>query len=264
MFTDHIRFAVTALVFPFLLTLASGVASDEAVPVRFNEGLVHGFLKLSSADGTRLADGDLFQTASGGRVTSRLTFHFKDGSLQDETTVFTQQKTFRLVTYHLVQKGPAFPRSLEMSIDARRQATVQYTSERGEHKTETEQLPADVNPANGMILSMLKNVRPHQPPASLALVVATPKPQVVTLLMSSTGDESFSAGDRVLKAAHYIAKVKVGGVRGVVAKVAGKLPPDSHVWVLHGDAPAFVKSEQPFFAEGPLWRIELTSPVWKK
>jgi len=267
MFTQHNRFRVvshTLLVFFFPLSLATSVAGDDAVPVRFNEGLVHGFLKLSSADGTRLADGDLFQTSSGGRVTSRLTFHFKDGSLQDETTVFTEQKGFRLVSYHLIQKGPAFPRALEMSIDAQRQATVQYAGDHGERKTEMERLPPDVEPANGMILTMLKNVRPHQPPASLSLVVATPKPQVVTLLMSSAGDEPFSVGDRVLKAAHYVAKVKVGGVRGVVAKVAGKLPPDSHVWVLHGDAPAFVRSEQPFFTEGPLWRIELTSPVWHK
>jgi len=108
-----------------------------------------------------------------------------------------------------------------MSIDAQRQATVQYAGDHGERKTEMERLPPDVEPANGMILTMLKNVRPHQPPASLSLVVATPKPQVVTLLMSSAGDEPFSVGDRVLKAAHYVAKVKVGGVRGVVAKVAG-------------------------------------------
>jgi hypothetical protein len=262
MFTPSTRFGVASAVF-LLLSFATVVASDEPVPVRFNEGLVHGFLKLSSADGTRLADGDLFQTSNGGRVTSRLTFHFKDGSLQDETTVFTQQKAFRLVSYHLIQKGPSFPRALEMSIDAQRQVTVQY-DDHGQRKTAIEHLPSDIEPANGLILTMLKNVQPHQPPGTLSMVAATPKPQVITLLLSSTGDEPFSAGDRVLKAAHYVLKAKVGGVRGIVASIAGKLPPDSHVWVLHGDAPAFVKSEQPFFAEGPLWRIELTSPTWRK
>jgi hypothetical protein len=201
MSTQHIRFTVASLllVFLFRLSRATGVAGDEAVPVRFNEGLVHGFLKVSSADGTRLADGDLFQTSSGGRVTGRLTFHFKDGSLQDETTVFTQQKAFRLISYHLIQKGPSFPRALDMSIDAQRQVTVRYAGDHGEPKTEIEHLPADVAPANGMILTMLKNVRPHQPPASLSLVVATPKPQVVSLLMSSAGDESFSTQSRALR-----------------------------------------------------------------
>jgi len=70
----------------------------EPVNVRFSEGLVHGFLKLSSLDGTVLADGDLIQTARGTRVTSRLVFHFKDGSLHDETGVFSQRSQLRLVS----------------------------------------------------------------------------------------------------------------------------------------------------------------------
>jgi hypothetical protein len=31
-----------------------------------------------------------------------------------------------------------------------------------------------------------------------------------------------------------------------------------------GEAPAFVKSEQPFYLGGPVWRIELVSPVWPR
>jgi len=46
--------------------------------------------------------------------------------------------------------------------------------------------------------------------------------------------------------------------------LVGKQPPDSHVWILGGEAPAFVKAEQPPYNEGPVWRIELTSPVWPK
>ena len=46
--------------------LLSAIAADsEPVAVRFAEGLVHGFLKLSTTDGTPLADGDLLQTAQG-------------------------------------------------------------------------------------------------------------------------------------------------------------------------------------------------------
>ncbi|MBI4485154.1 MAG: hypothetical protein HY655_04000 [Acidobacteria bacterium] len=37
----------------------------------------------------------------------------------------------------------------------------------------------------------------------------------------------------------------------------------SHVWVLEGEAPAFVKSEAPLFVGGPIWRMELVSPVWR-
>jgi hypothetical protein len=71
-------------------------------------GLVHGFLTLSTLAGETLADGDLIQTTRGTRVTSRLVFHFRDGSLHDETAVFTQGRTFRLLTDHLVQKGRRF------------------------------------------------------------------------------------------------------------------------------------------------------------
>jgi hypothetical protein len=51
-------------------------------------------------------------------------------------------------------------------------------------------------------------------------------------------------------------------VTGAVASLLGKIPPDSHVWILGGEAPAFVKAELPLAADGPTWRMELLSPVW--
>jgi hypothetical protein len=65
----------------------------EHVRVRHTEGLVHGFLALRTLEGTPLADGDLLQTARGTQVTSRRVFHFKDGSLHEETAVFSQPAT---------------------------------------------------------------------------------------------------------------------------------------------------------------------------
>src|SRR2546422_6871314 len=53
----------------------------EQVPVRHMEGLMHGFLALRTLDGKRLADGEMTQIAEGDRVTSRLIFRFKDGSV---------------------------------------------------------------------------------------------------------------------------------------------------------------------------------------
>src|SRR5689334_22312121 len=73
----------------------STVSPGEPVSVRYSEGLVHGFLALRNLDGELLADGDLLQRASGMRVTSRLVFRFKDGSLHDETAVFSQRREFR-------------------------------------------------------------------------------------------------------------------------------------------------------------------------
>ncbi len=48
---------------------------------------------------------------------------------------------------------------------------------------------------------------------------------------------------------------------GLVAPLIGKQPPDTQVWILGGEAPAFVKMEGPLYSGGPIWRIELVSPV---
>ena len=72
---------------------------------RYTEGLIHGFLVLRDTDDKILASGELSQRASGNRVTSELVFHFRDGSLHEETTVFSQRKVFQLISYHLVQRA---------------------------------------------------------------------------------------------------------------------------------------------------------------
>jgi hypothetical protein len=95
-------------------------------------------------------------------------------------------------------------------------------------------------------------------------VAATPKPRLVKLAITNGGEESFATGSAGRKATHYVLKVEIGGVAGVVAPLLGKQPPDSHVWILEGEAPAFVKSEQPLFNGGPVWRIELVSPTWPR
>jgi hypothetical protein len=237
----------------------------EPVTVRHAEGLVHGFLVMSTLDGTRVADGDLIQVARGDRVTSRLVFHFKDGSLRDETAVFSQRQRFRLISDHLVQKGPAFQQALEMSIDcASGRVTVRYADEHGEQKVATEHFDLPPDLANGMILTVLKNVRGAAPPAALSMVAATPKPRLVKLPVSVAGEEAFSVGGSPRKATHYVVKVDIGGVAGLIAPLLGKQPPDSHVWILDGEAPAFVKSEGPLSLGGPIWRIELVSPVWPR
>ena len=58
---------------------------------------------------------------------------------------------------------------------------------------------------------------------------------------------------------HYVVKVEIGGVTGFLARLMGKQPADTHVWVLGGEAPAFVKAEGPFYTGGPIWRIQLAS-----
>jgi hypothetical protein len=250
-------FACAALLWP-------GALSGQTPAVRHAEGLVHGFLILRTLDGTPLADGDLIQTSRGDQVTSRLVFRFKDGSIHEETAVYSQRQRFRLISNHLVQKGPAFPQPLDMSIDGSSgEVTVRYTND-GKQKVETERIEVPPDLANGLILTLLKNVQAGAPPNTVSYIAATPKPRLVKLAITAAGDEPFSTGGAARKAMHYVLKVEIGGIAGVLAPLLGKQPPDSHVWILGGEAPAFVKSEQTLYLGGPLWRIELVSPVWPR
>jgi hypothetical protein len=245
--------------------LASAVVSTEPVPVQRTEGLVHGFLSLSSLDGVRLAAGDLIQIARGSAVTTRLVFHFIDGSLHDETVQFRQARQFQFVKDHLVQRGPSFPQAIDMTIDGGTgTATVRYTDSHGAAKTESSHFDLPPDLSNGVLMTMLKNVKPTAMPSSVSFIAATPKPQLVKLALSSLGEEPFTTAGVARKAVHYQLKVDIGGLKGLLVPLTGKQPPDLHFWILEGEAPAFVKSEQQLYFGGPIWRIELASPVWPK
>ena len=90
-------------------------------------------------------------------------------------------------------------------------------SDDGKSKEETEKidLPADVS--NGLILTLLKNVNPQVFPKTLSFVAATPKPRLVKLAISSAGEEPFSTGGRRRTATHYVLKVDIGGLSGLLA-----------------------------------------------
>jgi hypothetical protein len=259
------RKSILAVMFVAAALLRPGTLSSEPVAVRHLEGLVHGFLALSAPGGKTLASGDLIQHARGDRVTSRLVFQFKDGSTHDETAVFSQRGHFRLLTDHLVQKGPAFERAIDMTIDRPSgQVTVRYADEHGEQKVEVEHLELPLDLANGMIITLLKNVSRNAVPKSLSFVAATPKPRLVKLEIAVAGADAFSVAGSARKATHYVLKVDIGGLSGLIAPLVGKQPPDSHVWILEGEAPAFVKSEASLYMGGPLWRTDLISPVWPR
>src|ERR1700760_278251 len=131
-------------------------ASADPVPVRFKQGSGHIFLLLRGEDGKTLAAGESFQTVKGSRVTTRTTFHFRDGSLDDETTVFDQGRVFRLLSDHRIQKGPAFPHPMEMQLDAQNGRVTFHDLEKDKTTSEVLTLPGDV--ANGIVTQVLQNI----------------------------------------------------------------------------------------------------------
>jgi hypothetical protein len=241
----------------------AAAVSAQAVAVRHPQGTLHGFLVLRTLKGDALADGDVIQVARGNRVTTQLVFHFKDGSVHDETAVFSQDRTFRLLSDHLIQKGPSFPHPMDISINGSTgQVTVQSTDDKGKPQVNTARLTLPPDVSNGVLLTLLMNLGPGSPDRKFSMVAATPKPRLVKLAVTSPGEDTFSVGGSSRKATHYVIKVEIGGAKGVVAPMLGKQPTDTHVWILSGDAPAFVKLEGALAYETPVWRIELVSPVW--
>lgn len=248
---------VAVAVFP------AGIAGADTVTVRHPEGLVHGFLALRTLTGETIADGDLIQTSRDDQVITRLVFRFRDGSLHDETTVFTQKGTFQLLRDKLIQRGPSFEIPIDATVDATSgRVQVTYKDKKGVEKLVDEKIDVPAGLANGLVLTLLKNVSPKTARVELPMLAVAPKPRLVRLVATPAGEDPFQIGGSARKAKHYVVKVELGGVAGVIAPLIGKQPPDTHVWILEGEAPAFVKSEGPLAADGPVWRIELVSPVF--
>ncbi len=239
-----------------------GAAAD-TIPVRHVVGTIHGFLELRSEDGHVVASGDVVQVVHGDLVTSRTIFTFKDGSVDDETTVFSQRRTFHLITDHHVQKGPAFPHPMDILIDSRSgQVTVHSTGKDGKEEVKTDHITLPPDLANGMVPFVIENIRSGAADTTVPILVATPKPRLVKLVISSRGEEPFSVAGSSHKAVHYEIKIEIGGVAGVVAPLVGKAPPNIEVWSIGGEAPTFVREQGPIYPDGPIMTIELVSPEW--
>jgi hypothetical protein len=216
---------------------------------------------VKTLEGTRIATGDATQIVNGDRVTSRVTFRFSDGSIDDDTTVFSQRGVFRLITDHHVQRGPSFPKPTDILINA---STGQITSrsEKGKLREDHLDLPADVS--NGLPPNLLMNVLPSVPETKLSFVAPTEKPRLIHVSIKPAGEVPFTIGGTKRKAVDFLLHVELGGITGVIAPIIGKQPPDYHIWILPGTSPAFIREEGPLYEGGPIWRIEQISPEFAR
>jgi hypothetical protein len=212
--------------------------SAEQVPVREQEGLTHGFLALRGMDGKKLADGEMTEIATKDHVTSKTTFRFYDGSLYEDTTVFTQNGRFRVLSDDLVEKGPSFKQAIETSLNTATGKVVVRYDDGGRQKTIEQKLALPEDLANGVVFTIIKDIAPNAPETTVTMLVATPRPQLVKLVITPESHSKFTSGSFRHQAAVFDVKVQIGGITGWVAKVTGKQPPDTHVWVLTGAAPS--------------------------
>jgi hypothetical protein len=250
--------------FLVLLTICALACPSTAtvVPVKHKEGVSHGFIVLRSQQGEQLATGDMIQNVEGGRVVSEVVLRFKDGSIHDEVTVFSQERAFRLISDHLKQYGPSFPNAVDVFIDAKSGNVKVHSEKDGKTKDDVHHLDIPEDVATGLTETLLKNISPSAQETDVPMVTTSDKPRLVKLKIHAEGKRSFWTGGYARKAVHYVVHVDIGGIAGAVAPIVGKQPPDSHIWVLGGRAPSFVKFEGPLYEGGPIWDIDLMAPHW--
>src|SRR5438309_1747300 len=160
----------------------------DMIPVRHTEGLIHGFLVVRTLEGKAFADGQMTQDARGDRVTTHLIFRFKDGSIYEDTTIFSQRGTFRLLSDRLILRGPSFKQPIDTSINTSTgQIKVRYTEAKGKERVIAQrmELPPDV--ANGLLLTLMKDIKPGVPRTTVSMVATTPKPRLVKLAILPQG-----------------------------------------------------------------------------
>ncbi len=253
-------FAVCRWLFLALLLQPSPL-SAELIPVRYPEGTTHGFLALRTPDGKLLASGDLIEVLRGNEVVSHLVFRFKDGSLDDDTTVFSQRGSFRLISDRHIQRGPSFPHPSDLAVNAATgQVTVRYR-DKDREKVETVHMELSPDVANGVLLNVLKNISPDRE-TKVSYVGAAPKPRLVHLSIKPHGQETFSVAGARHKATLFVVKVEIGGITGMIAPLIGKQPADAKVWIVNEGAPAFVRADQALYVGGPIWSIQVAGPEW--
>jgi hypothetical protein len=217
---------------------------------------------MRTLDGKLVAAGDSTQTVHGGQLVSRLIYRFKDGSIDDDTAVFTQLGQFRLISDHRIQRGPTFSKPTDVMIKATTGEVIVRYKDKDQDKVEISHIDIPPDLSNGIVLDIVRDLSVDTKETKLSYLATIPKPRLIHLSIKPEGEETFVSAGRRNKALRFKIHVEIGGNTGAVAPMVGKEPPDTHVWISAGQVPAFLRSEEPLYYGGPVFRTELVSPVW--
>lgn len=239
-----------------------GPLLGSTIAVHHVEGVTHGFVVMRDDAGRAIAFGDMIQETNHGRVSSRLTFHFDDGSLYDDTTIYSEHGVFRVLSDHLIEKGPSFKQPMETWVDTKTGEFKATSFEKDKDKFISQKLKLPRDIANGILYVVAKNIDPKAASTTVSMVVGTPKARVVKMVFTSAGEEEFLIGGMKRQAIHYVIKVDLGGVTGVVAPLIGKQPANTDLWIAADSVPTFLKMRGPLYDGGPIWTVELSIPRW--
>ncbi|HEY4356287.1 MAG TPA: hypothetical protein VGN16_11105 [Acidobacteriaceae bacterium] len=219
---------------------------------------------MRSASGKLIAHGEYLQIAHGEHVNARLVFHFLDGSIDDDNVNFTQDRTFRFVSEHHIQKGPFFPKPVDLTIEPNGQVTARTTEKDGKEKVETQHMDLPPDLSNGMVTILMLNFSPNNPQEELSMLVPADKLRMVKLKINPDGNSSFHVNGVAHTAALFRIKIEIGGIAGVIAPIVGKKPEDVMIWMLEGEAPAFIREVGQLYSDGPKVSIELAGTTFPR
>jgi hypothetical protein len=185
------------LVAAFWAIMLGTAAPAEPISVRHIQRPMHRFMVARSEAGKIIASGEFSQVVQSDEVTMRLIYKFVDGSIDDETTTYQQQDTFRLVSNHHIQKGPFFVKPVDFTVEASTGiATSRTTDKNGRIHVESEHMDLPDDLANGFVGTLLLNVPQNTTPFRVGMLAPVGGGRLIHILISPEGESSFTPKDR--------------------------------------------------------------------
>ena len=248
------------------LTISSGIAAQaEQIPVKYAQLPMHSSMVARTETGKIIARVEFTQVVLGDEVTMHLTYHFLDGSIDDETTTYRQQGTFRLVRNHHMEQGPFFPRPVDFAVEATTGMATSRTADwMGKIQVESAHIDLPDDLANGFVGTVLLNVAHDTKPFRVGILAPVGSGRLIRILISPEGERPFHVNGQTLKATVFRIHPELGGILGVIAQLLGLLPKDVMVWVQEGEQPQVVRVVGQLGGFGPVISSELDGTSFGK
>jgi hypothetical protein len=246
-----------------LLILAATALPAQTIPPRHTEGRMRGFVTVRSLDGKLIGYGEISQSVRAGHITDHMTVRFRDGSLDEETTVFSAQRAFTLISDRHIQRGPLFPHPLDLTTTAAGDSTNRTLDASGKPRLETSHVDLPPGTAvEGMMGTLLANLDPALQSLRIPALTPTPKPRLIHFAIAPEGRGTFRVDGVRQTAAVFRIKTELGGIAGVVAPIIDKQPDDILAWVIQGESPLAIRAIGQLSEGGPLLDIQLAGAAF--
>jgi len=236
------------------------VAGAEPVAVRHRQGLMHRYFLLKAPGGKVLAGGEEISYAEGDTVHSKLIFRFRDGSVDDEETVFTEVGAFHLLSEHHIQKGPSFPTPLDLIIDVPSKKVTWLEQSRGGNRYRSQHVDFPTDLANGMVPLLVENFPLGAPEMKLSWVAIALRPLVVTLSVRPVGAQTVDPDGVAQRTIEYVIHPELHGLVSFLAPLVSRQPADLDMWVSDDASQSFVQMTGPFYQGAPDWTVVSAGP----